>query len=59
MQSKLNPIASDIIKTCLPNGLAVPFPVNTFSLMVTTGAKGSMVNQSQVTCALGQQGESH
>ena len=55
MQSKLNPIGSDIIKTSLPNGLAVPFPANTFSLMVTTGAKGSMVNQSQVSCLLGQQ----
>mmetsp|Transcript_13888 Transcript_13888/g.20498 ORF Transcript_13888/g.20498 Transcript_13888/m.20498 type:complete len:1731 (+) Transcript_13888:197-5389(+) len=55
MQSKLNPLASKIIKACLPEGLAVPFPANTFSLMVNTGAKGSMVNQSQVSCALGQQ----
>ncbi|GMI28870.1 hypothetical protein TeGR_g3546 [Tetraparma gracilis] len=55
MQSKLNPLASDIIKTCLPSGLMVPFPLNTFSLMVLTGAKGSMVNQSQVSCGLGQQ----
>ena len=55
MQSQLNPLASEIIKACLPNGLNVPFPENTFSLMVTTGAKGSMVNQSQVSCALGQQ----
>ena len=28
MQSQLNPLASDIIKLCLPNGLAVPFPTN-------------------------------
>jgi DNA-directed RNA polymerase I subunit RPA1 len=55
MQSNLNPLASQIIKVCLPNGLAVPFPANTFSLMVITGAKGSTVNQSQVSCALGQQ----
>jgi DNA-directed RNA polymerase I subunit RPA1 len=55
MQSQVNPLASDIIKVCLPNGLAVPFPENTFGLMVTTGAKGSMVNQSQVSCQLGQQ----
>lgn len=27
----------------------------TFGLMVTTGAKGSIVNQSQVSCSLGQQ----
>ena len=44
-----------MIKVCLPDGLAVPFPDNTFGLMVTTGAKGSMVNQSQVSCSLGQQ----
>lgn len=28
MQSQLNPLASDIIKMCLPNGLEVPFPDN-------------------------------
>lgn len=55
MQSQVNPLASDIIKLCLPDGLAVPFPENTFGLMTTTGAKGSMVNQSQVCCQLGQQ----
>lgn len=55
MMSKLNPLASDIVKVCLPNGLAVPFPENTFGIMCGTGAKGSIVNQSQVSCALGQQ----
>ncbi|CAB9506211.1 DNA-directed RNA polymerase subunit beta' (Fragment) [Seminavis robusta] len=55
MMSQLNPLASEIVKKCLPNGLAVPFPANTFGLMTTTGAKGSIVNQSQVSCALGQQ----
>ena len=28
MQSQVNPLASDIIKLCLPDGLAVPFPEN-------------------------------
>ncbi len=28
MQSQLNPLASEIIKSCLPNGLEVPFPAN-------------------------------
>ena len=28
MQSQVNPLASTIIKTCLPHGLAVPFPAN-------------------------------
>mmetsp|Transcript_26267 Transcript_26267/g.72151 ORF Transcript_26267/g.72151 Transcript_26267/m.72151 type:complete len:1757 (+) Transcript_26267:362-5632(+) len=55
MMSKLNPLASEIVKACLPGGLAVPFPANTFGIMCGTGAKGSIVNQSQVTCALGQQ----
>jgi DNA-directed RNA polymerase I subunit RPA1 len=55
MQSQLNPLASDIVKKTLPIGLAVPFPNNTFGIMTTTGAKGSIVNQSQVSCALGQQ----
>eukprot|EP00532_Pseudo-nitzschia_australis_P012435 CAMPEP_0168217876 /NCGR_PEP_ID=MMETSP0140_2-20121125/7531_1 /TAXON_ID=44445 /ORGANISM="Pseudo-nitzschia australis, Strain 10249 10 AB" /LENGTH=1678 /DNA_ID=CAMNT_0008145761 /DNA_START=372 /DNA_END=5409 /DNA_ORIENTATION=+ len=55
MMSKLNPLASDIVKACLPNGLAVSFPANTFGIMCGTGAKGSIVNQSQVSCALGQQ----
>jgi len=81
MMSQLNPLASEIVKECLPGGLAVPFPANvsldrpflfslilfesndvvfrtilqTFSLMTVTGAKGSIVNQSQVSCALGQQ----
>jgi len=55
MQSQLNPLASEIVKKSLPTGLAVQFPYNTFAVMTTTGAKGSIVNQSQVTCALGQQ----
>ncbi|RLN97390.1 hypothetical protein BBJ28_00008825 [Nothophytophthora sp. Chile5] len=46
---------SDIIKTCLPLGQSKPFPANNFSLMVLTGAKGSMVNHSQISCGLGQQ----
>lgn len=48
MQSALAPVSSDIIKACLPGGQAKPFPHNCFSLMVLTGAKGSMVNHSQV-----------
>ena len=28
MMSKLNPLASAIVKKCLPSGLAVPFPEN-------------------------------
>ncbi|DAZ96934.1 TPA: hypothetical protein N0F65_012037 [Lagenidium giganteum] len=46
---------SEIIKTCLPSGQNKAFPANCFSLMVLTGAKGSMVNHSQISCGLGQQ----
>ena len=28
MMSKLNPLASEIVKACLPDGLEVPFPTN-------------------------------
>ncbi len=33
MQSQLNPLASGIIKKCLPNGLEVPFPQNVRSYL--------------------------
>ena len=44
-----------MIKVCIPDGLAQPFLKNNFSMMVLTGAKGSAVNQSQISCFLGQQ----
>lgn len=55
MQSVINQSASSVIKACLPNGLQVSFLQNNFSMMVLTGAKGSAVNQSQISCFLGQQ----
>jgi DNA-directed RNA polymerase I subunit RPA1 len=55
MQSIINHSASDVIKACLPNGLNSSFRSNHFSIMVLTGAKGSSVNQSQISCLLGQQ----
>ena len=55
LQSVINKQASSVIKACLPSGLESPFPFNNFSMMVLTGAKGSSVNQSQITCFLGQQ----
>lgn len=55
LQSVINKHASGVIKACLPTGLERPFPHNNFSMMVLTGAKGSSVNQSQITCFLGQQ----
>lgn len=55
MQSVINKSASDVIKACLPLGLEQSFLKNNFSMMVSTGAKGSAVNQSQISCFLGQQ----
>jgi DNA-directed RNA polymerase I subunit RPA1 len=48
MMSELAPMASGIFKECLPIGQEKPIPQYCFSLMVLTGAKGSMVNHSQV-----------
>ena len=55
MQGSLAPLSSDIIKLCLPAGQVTRFPENKFSLMVLAGAKGSLVNHSQISCCLGQQ----
>lgn len=55
MQGVINKVASEVIKACLPGGLQAPFLKNNFSMMVLTGAKGSAVNQSQISCFLGQQ----
>ena len=40
---------------CLPSGQLKPFPFNGMSLMTLSGAKGSAVNFSQISCLLGQQ----
>ena len=54
-QRVINKASSNVIKACIPNGLEKKFPYNNFSMMVLTGAKGSAVNQSQISCFLGQQ----
>lgn len=46
---------SKIIDTCLPKGQVKPFPKNNLGLMTVSGAKGSRVNFSQISCLLGQQ----
>ncbi|OAV98230.1 hypothetical protein PTTG_00291 [Puccinia triticina 1-1 BBBD Race 1] len=40
---------------CLPSGLAKPFPWNNMQMMTSSGAKGTPVNASQISCLLGQQ----
>jgi DNA-directed RNA polymerase beta' subunit len=59
MQQSVNKSASDVIKACIPNALQMSFLKNNFSMMVLTGAKGSAVNQSQISCFLGQQALEH
>lgn len=43
------------MQVCLPGGQVKPFPKNCLSMMTVTGAKGSQVNFSQISCLLGQQ----
>ena len=44
-----------VVQACLPNGQLKPFLHNCMALMTGTGAKGSQVNFSQISCLLGQQ----
>jgi DNA-directed RNA polymerase I subunit RPA1 len=54
-KQKMSKVTSGIIGACIPKGQLVPFPANFFDLMVSSGAKGSGVNFSQICCLLGQQ----
>lgn len=55
IKTKMNKLTSTLIETCLPDGQQKLFPKNNLSLMTQSGAKGSMVNFSQISCCLGQQ----
>ncbi|KAF3925482.1 hypothetical protein AA313_de0200270 [Arthrobotrys entomopaga] len=55
MGSKGHELTSKVIKSCLPNSLVKPFPRNQMQAMTVSGAKGSDVNASQISCLLGQQ----
>ena len=55
IKNALSGVSSELIDQCLKRGLVKSFPRNSFSAMVLTGAKGSTVNHSQVSCMLGQQ----
>eukprot|EP01117_Protostelium_nocturnum_P010783 TRINITY_DN3884_c0_g1_i4.p1 TRINITY_DN3884_c0_g1~~TRINITY_DN3884_c0_g1_i4.p1 ORF type:complete len:1636 (+),score=631.33 TRINITY_DN3884_c0_g1_i4:22-4908(+) len=55
MKQKTHPFTSDIIDHCLPDGQLRRFPHNYLSMMTVSGAKGSAVNFSQISCLLGQQ----
>lgn len=55
MQSKMNDATSKVLKEIIPYGLVKRFPRNNLSTMVLTGAKGGVVNQTQISALLGQQ----
>lgn len=55
MMSASNKLASSVIDACIPNGLAKVFPLNNMQMMTVSGAKGSPVNVSQISCLLGAQ----
>jgi len=48
-------VTSKILADCIPSGLVKKFPKNNISAMVLTGAKGGVVNQTQISALLGQQ----
>lgn len=55
MNASTREISDGIQKACLPKGLEKPFPRNQMQAMTTSGAKGSRVNASLISCNLGQQ----
>lgn len=55
MQGKMNDATSKVLKEIIPSGLIKKFPQNNLSAMVLTGAKGGVVNQTQISALLGQQ----
>ncbi|KAH7134853.1 hypothetical protein B0J13DRAFT_480560 [Dactylonectria estremocensis] len=48
-------ITDGVQKATMPIGLEKPFPKNQMQTMTTSGAKGSQVNASLISCNLGQQ----
>jgi DNA-directed RNA polymerase I subunit RPA1 len=55
MKGKTGEVTTGIVKSVIPNGLYKPFPDNGMQLMTVSGAKGSNVNVTQISCMLGQQ----
>ncbi|KAK3130817.1 hypothetical protein QOZ80_6BG0498400 [Eleusine coracana subsp. coracana] len=55
MSNALNKITTEVNNDLFPNGLQKPFPQNCLSLMTQSGAKGGLVNMTQISSLLGQQ----
>ena len=49
----MSKVTSNILGECIPGGLVKRFPKNNISAMVLTGAKGGIVNQTQISALLG------
>ena len=54
IKSTMSKATTSILENCIPHGLVKKFPKNNISTMVLTGAKGSNVNQTQISALLGQ-----
>ncbi|KAM0672032.1 subunit beta' of DNA-directed RNA polymerase [Ordospora colligata] len=55
MREEMNKVTSAIVSVSVPSGQNKCFPNNNIGLIVMTGAKGSIVNLSQISGGLGQQ----
>eukprot|EP00158_Paraphelidium_tribonemae_P008573 Partr_v1_DN28614_c1_g2_i3_m50565 putative dna-directed RNA polymerase len=55
MKSQTGGVTTGIVKSTIPTGLLKSFPDNGMQLMTVSGAKGSNVNVTQISCMLGQQ----
>ncbi|WFD23928.1 DNA-directed RNA polymerase [Malassezia equina] len=55
MMGASNKLTSAVISACLPRGLGRTFPENNMQMMTVSGAKGSAVNVSSISCLLGPQ----
>ncbi|KAH9411557.1 RNA polymerase [Ordospora pajunii] len=55
MREEMNKVTSAIVNVSVPSGQKKCFPSNNIGLIVMTGAKGSIVNLSQISGGLGQQ----
>lgn len=55
MREEMNSVSSEVTDVSVPLGLMKKFPNNNMALVIVTGAKGSIVNLSQISGALGQQ----
>jgi DNA-directed RNA polymerase I subunit RPA1 len=55
IREEMNKVTTRVVDACVPEGQLKKFPENNMGLIIITGAKGSMVNLSQISGSLGQQ----